>query len=156
MCAPPTRLRGSSNDCTGITVPLRRIRREAVREHCRERAVCKLGADVSVVCGLLEEMGVGVEGNAGARVAKDAAYLGDVEADVDDQVACKGVVQVMEAQTPAAGLGEAAVSDGARKREPGCVSVQQRASRSGREHVVARLGETGAALVLAHLSSSKL
>ncbi len=57
------------------------------------------------------------------RVAKDAAHLGDVEADVDDQVACKAVAQVMEAQTPVAGLGEAAVSDGTRKREPGCVPV---------------------------------
>ena len=41
--------------------------------------------------GLVEEVGVGVEGYGGACMAEDAAYLDDVEADVDDQIAREGV-----------------------------------------------------------------
>ena len=48
----------------------------------------------------LEQVCVGVEGHARAGVAEDAADLGDVEADVDDQVAGKGVAQIVETQPP--------------------------------------------------------
>jgi len=72
-----------------------------------------LGADVGVVGGLFEEVGVGVEGDAGAGVAEDAADLGDVEADVDDQVAGERVAEVVETESAIAASGEAAVVDGA-------------------------------------------
>ena len=50
--------------------------------------------------GLFEEMRIGVERHAGARMAEDAADLDDVEADVDDQVTREGVAQIVEAQPP--------------------------------------------------------
>ena len=45
-------------------------------------------------------MGVGVERHARARVAEDAADLGYVESDVDDQVAGEGVAEIVEAHPP--------------------------------------------------------
>jgi hypothetical protein len=59
------------------------------------------GADVGGVAGLVEEVGVDVEGRAGAGVAEDAADLLDVELQVDDQVAGEGVAQVVESQAAA-------------------------------------------------------
>jgi hypothetical protein len=50
------------------------------------------------VTGVVEEMRVDVEGDRDPGVAEDAADLGDVEAEVDDQVAGKGVAEVVEAQ----------------------------------------------------------
>jgi hypothetical protein len=57
----------------------------------REVALGKLGAHLATVPGLLEEVGVGVEGHAGAGVAEHAADLDDIKPDVDDQMACEGV-----------------------------------------------------------------
>ena len=74
--------------------------RRGCPERHREFALGELGADVGGVACLFEEVGVGVEGHAGAGVAEDAADLGDVEADVDDQVAGEGVAQVVETQPP--------------------------------------------------------
>jgi hypothetical protein len=53
-------------------------------------------ADVFGVGGLVEEVGVGVEGDAGAGVAEDAADVGDVEFEVDDEVAGEGVAEVVD------------------------------------------------------------
>jgi len=108
-----------------------------------------LGADVGVVGGLFEEVGVGVEGDAGAGVAEDAADLGDVEADVDDQVAGERVAEVVETESAIAASGEAAVVDGAGEGESGGVSVQERAAGAGREYVVGRVCVAGVAFVLA-------
>jgi len=52
-----------------------------------EVAVGHAFADVVGVGGVVEEVGVGVEGDAGSGVAEDAADVGDVEFEVDDQVA---------------------------------------------------------------------
>jgi hypothetical protein len=67
-----------------------------VAEDGGEVASRKLGAKVGAVCCLVEEMGVGIEGHARARVAQDAAHLRDVETDIHDQVAGEGVAQVVE------------------------------------------------------------
>jgi hypothetical protein len=67
------------------------------RERRRELAGCELGADIGGVARLLEQVRVDVESHARPRVAEDAADLGDVEADVDDQVAGEGVTEVVEA-----------------------------------------------------------
>jgi hypothetical protein len=80
-----------------------------VREQVGEVALRELGTDVGAVPGFLEKVRVGVEGHAGAGVAEDCADLGDVEADVDDQVASESVAQVVEADAPT-GLVEAGAS----------------------------------------------
>jgi hypothetical protein len=54
------------------------------------------------VPGLLEEVRVGVESHARARVTEDAAHLDDVEPDIDDQVAGEGVTEIVEAQVAVA------------------------------------------------------
>jgi len=69
-------------------------------EDGREVASCELGAEVGAVGCLLEEMGIGVEGDACAGMAEDAADLRDVEPDVDDEVACVGVSQVRTRASP--------------------------------------------------------
>lgn len=50
------------------------------------------------MAGIVEEMGVNVEGDRDPGVAEDATDLGDVEAEVDDQVTGEGMTQVVEAQ----------------------------------------------------------
>lgn len=50
------------------------------------------------MAGVVEEVRIGVEGDRDPGVAEDAADLGDVEAEVDDQVAGEGVAQVVETQ----------------------------------------------------------
>jgi hypothetical protein len=50
------------------------------------------------VAGVLEQVGVDVEGDRDARVAEHAAGLGWVEPEVDDQVAGERVPQVVEAK----------------------------------------------------------
>jgi hypothetical protein len=47
--------------------------------------------DLVCVTGVVEQVRVDVEGDCRARVAEDAADLGDVKAEVDDQMACEGV-----------------------------------------------------------------
>jgi hypothetical protein len=85
--------------------------------------------------------------NARAGVAEDAADLGDVEADVDDQVAGKGVAQIVETQPPAVAI-ETRV-DGRPAQYPlRDVVVQERRAMGGCEHVVAATVEAGAAFVL--------
>jgi hypothetical protein len=56
------------------------------------------GSDVVRVAGVLEQVRVDVERDSDARVAEDAADLGYVEPEVDDQVAGEGVAQVVEAK----------------------------------------------------------
>jgi hypothetical protein len=106
------------------------------------------------VGGSVEEVGVGVEGDAGAGVAEDAADLGDIEPQVDDQVAGEGVAQIVEAQRRRAlavdpgslgGAGECASLD---------VSMSERGAAAGREDVVARGTETGACRCRASRSAS--
>jgi hypothetical protein len=95
------------------------------------------------VGGSVEEVGVGVERDAGAGVAEDAADLGDIEPQVDDQVAGEGVAQIVEAQRRRAlavdpgslgGAGECASLD---------VAMSERGAAPAREDVVARGTETG-------------
>ena len=50
------------------------------------------------MAGVVEEMRVDVEGDRDSGVAHDPADLGDVEAEVDNQVAGEGVAEVVEAQ----------------------------------------------------------
>lgn len=56
---------------------------------------------------VVEEVRVDVEGDCDARVAEDATNLGNVKAEVDDQVAGKGVAQVVEAERPPLSVVEA-------------------------------------------------
>ena len=67
-------------------------------EQAGEWAGGHAGADVLRVAGVLEQVRVGVERDRDARVAEDAADLGQVEPEVDDQVAGEGVAQVVEAK----------------------------------------------------------
>jgi hypothetical protein len=69
-------------------------------EQVGEVALRELGTNIGAVAGLLEQVRVGVESHARARMAEDAADLDDVEADVDDQVAGEGVAEVVEAHSP--------------------------------------------------------
>jgi hypothetical protein len=57
-------------------------------------------ANLTVVAGVVKEVRADIERDRDARVAEDPADLGDVEAEVDDQMAGEGVAQVMEAQGP--------------------------------------------------------
>ena len=142
-------LRDSRHPTVGVGVRGCLCWGEGVGEHGGVGAAGELGADVGVVGGLFEEVGVGVEGDAGAGVAEDAADLGDVEADVDDQVAGERVAEVVETESAIAASGEAAVVDGAGEGESGGVSVQERAAGAGREYVVGRVCVAGVAFVLA-------
>ena len=73
-------------------------RRRLGLEQARERAGGHPGSDVARVAGVLEEVGVDVEGDRDARMPEDAAHLGDVETEVDDQMARERVPQIMEAK----------------------------------------------------------
>jgi hypothetical protein len=66
--------RGTGGGCRGL-------------EQGGERAGGRAGSDVARVAGVLKEVCVDVERDRDARVAEDAADLGDVEPEVDDQVA---------------------------------------------------------------------
>src|SRR5829696_6884229 len=56
-------------------------------EQAGERAGGHAGADVVRMAGVLEQVRVDVERDRDARVPEDAADLGRVESEVDDQVA---------------------------------------------------------------------
>jgi hypothetical protein len=98
-------------------------RRESVRKEVREVALGELGTDIGAVARRFEQVRVGVEGHACAGVAEDAADLDDVEANVDDQVAGKGVAQVVEPDPPAV-----AIETGRRRR-----GVERASRRCGGE-----------------------
>jgi hypothetical protein len=83
----------------------------------------------------LEQVCVGIEGHARSGVAKDAADLDDVEADIDDQVAGEGVAQIVEAH-PSARPIEAGVAGSPAEHALGDVVVQEGGAMRGREHVV--------------------
>ncbi len=100
------------------------------------------------MAGRVEEVGVGVEGHARARVAENAADLDDVEADVDDQMAGEGVAQIVEAHPPAITI-ESRVDSGATQHALGHVVMEKRRAVCRREHVVGTAREAAAALVLA-------
>ncbi len=76
------------------------VRRERAAEQVGKLALRELGTDVGAVARFLEQVRVGVERHAGARVAEDMADLNDVEADVDDQMAGEGVAQIAEPHPP--------------------------------------------------------
>lgn len=99
-------------------------------------------ADVCGVGGVVEEVGVGVESDAGAGVAEDAADLGDVEFELDDQVAGEGVAEVVDAEAGLLGWVVAGVvCCAAQSSTFGVARRKWRAARA-REHVVvvARVG----------------
>ena len=106
-------------------------------EECAEAAGCHALANVVCVLGLVEEVGVGVEGDAGAGVAEDAADLGDVEFEVDDEVACEGVSEVVDAEAWLVGGVELGVVGGASEAAAFDVSIAEWCAGGGREDVVA-------------------
>lgn len=69
-------------------------------QELHERACSHLLAQFTGVSGLVEEVGVDIESDGGAGVAEDAADLGDIELEVDDQVAGERVAEVVEAKAP--------------------------------------------------------
>jgi hypothetical protein len=85
-------------------------------EQAGEWAGGDAGADVARVAGVLEQVGVDVEPDRDAGAAEDAADLGGVEPEVDDQVAGEGVAQVVEAQRRPAVLVQAGELCGASGR----------------------------------------
>jgi hypothetical protein len=48
------------------------------------------------VAGVVEQVGVDVERDRDPRVAEDGADLGDIQTEVDDQVAGEGVAQIVK------------------------------------------------------------
>lgn len=100
------------------------------------------------MAGLFEEMRVRVEGHARARVAEDAADLHDIEANVEDEMACEGVAQIVEAHPPIVAV-ETGVDRGPPQHAPRDILVQERGPVRAGEDVVGRGGETGLAAVLA-------
>jgi hypothetical protein len=116
-------------------------------EQVGEVALRELGTDVGAVACFLEQVRVGVERHARSGVAEDGADLGDVESDVDDQVAGKGVAQIVETQPPPVAI-ETRV-DGRPTQYPlRHVVVQERRAMGGGEHVIEVAVEAGAAFVL--------
>ena len=97
--------------------------------------------------GRVEEMRVGVEGHARARVGEDAADLNDVKADVDDQVAGEGMAQIVKAHS-APVLVETGVGGGAAEHAFGDVVMQKRRAVRTREHVIGTAREVRTAFVL--------
>jgi hypothetical protein len=97
--------------------------------------------------GRFEQMRVRVEGHACAGVPEDAADLDDVETDVDDQMAGKGMTQIVEAH-PSAWPIEPCAGGGAAKHTLGHVVVEKRGAVAGREHVVGAAREAGTAFVV--------
>ena len=100
------------------------------------------------MAGLLEDVRVGIEGHARARVAEDAADLDDVEADVEDQMAREGMAQIVEPHPPI-GAVDAGVAGSSAQHTAGDVVMKERGSARGREHVVGQGGEACFAAVLA-------
>ena len=86
--------------------------------------------------GVVEEVGVSVEGDAGAGVAEDAADVGDVEFEVDDEVAGEGVAEVVDAQAGLVGWVEAGVVGGACEAAPFGIPRRQWRPARAREDVV--------------------
>ena len=78
----------------------------SVFEQIGEGATGHLRPHVEGVARLVEHVGVDVERGRDPGVAEDAADLGDIEAQVDDQVAGEGVAQVVEAKPRPAIVGE--------------------------------------------------
>jgi hypothetical protein len=113
-------------------------------QHC-ELGLGELGAHVGAVARVLEEVRVGVERHAGGRVSEDAADLGDVEADVDDQMAGERMAEVVEAHAVHRG-----VESGAGAAQPALrdVVMEERRAARGREDVVGAGRDAGAPLVL--------
>ena len=122
-------------------------RLECGAEQVGEVALGELGTDVCAVARFLEQVGVGVEGHAGAGVAKDAADLDDVKPDVDDQVAGEGVAEIMEAHPPTVAI-ESRSGGGSTQYPLRDVVVQERGAVRGCEDVIGAAGETRAALGL--------
>jgi hypothetical protein len=114
-----------------------RTRRERAKQ-VGELALCELGTDVGAVAGLLEQMRVRVEGHARPGVAEDPADLGDVEADVDDQMAREGVAQIVEAHPPTVPI-QTRVDGGPTPYPLRDVVVQERRATRGGEHVIGAL-----------------
>jgi hypothetical protein len=96
---------------------------------------------------LLEEVRVGVESHARARVTEDAAHLDDVEPDIDDQVAGEGVTEIVEAQVAVAI--ETGVPGGAAEGAFGDVVVQERRAPFRCEHIVGAAAEARSSAVVA-------
>jgi hypothetical protein len=72
---------------------------------------------------------------------------GDVEADVDDQVAGEGVTEIVEAHPPIRPI-ECRTGGGAAKHTFGDVVVEERGAAAGREHVVGTAREARATFVV--------
>jgi hypothetical protein len=98
-------------------------------EQVRELAAAHLRSHLGPVDGFVEDVRVGIEGDAGARVAEDRADLGDVEPQVDDQVACERISQVVETEPWLSLLVQAGPLGGAGERAPLDVAVAVRVPR---------------------------
>jgi hypothetical protein len=77
------------------------LRRSAVEievEQAGELARRHALADLPAVASVVKEVGIDVERDRDAGVAEDPTDLGDVEAEVDDQMTGEGVAEVVEAK----------------------------------------------------------
>jgi hypothetical protein len=93
------------------------------------------------MAGIIEEVRVDVERDRDAGVAEDAADLSDIEAEVDDQVAGKGVAQIVEAERRPLVVVEAGLIGRPLQHPPRHVALAQRGAARGREDPAARAWE---------------
>jgi hypothetical protein len=82
--------------------------------------------DIGRVRRLVEKMRIGIERDTRARVAEDAADLGNVELQVDDQVAGERVPQVVDAERRLALQVQAGVLRGAPEATSLDVAIAER------------------------------
>jgi hypothetical protein len=108
-----------------------------LREQLSEAAVFHGVADALGVLGVVVEVGVGVEGDAWSGVAEDAADVGDVEFEVDDEVACVGVAEVVDTQRRLVRNVESGLLCCCSEASAFGVAVVDRCARRGGEDVVA-------------------
>ena len=106
--------------------------------------------------GVIKEMGVGVEGDRDSGVAEDATDLGDVEPEVDDQVAGEGLAQVVEAQRRPAIVIQLSRIGGAGEYALGDVAVAVRGTVASSEDPVDWSGEGRCLLVGSKLARELL
>jgi hypothetical protein len=118
-------------------------------EQAGERAGGHAGPDVACVAGALKEVRVDIECDRDARVAEDAADLGYVEPEVDDQVGGEDVAQVVEAKRRPHVVVQPGKLGGARQDAPADVAVAVGSATGGREHPVLASREPAALPVCA-------
>jgi hypothetical protein len=116
-------------------------------EQASELARCYPLADLAAMAGVVEEMRVDVEGDRNPGVTHNPADLGDIETEVDNQVAGKGVAEVVEAQRWPVVSVQVSCLGRPLEHPLGDVALSLWGAARGREDPVGRCGERRGLLV---------